>query len=661
MCGIYGLIRSGAAASGADLDRMTEALRHRGPDAVGRADLGGAIVGHTRLRIIDLSDAAAQPLWDTDRRACIVFNGEVYNFRELREECESAGMRFHSQSDTEVIVNEYLLHGASAFDRLNGIFAFALFDASSGDVWLVRDPMGVKPLYFAIGPYGVLFASELGCLISSGLLKPEVDLDALAAYLQMDFVPSPMSMIRGVRKLEGGEALRIGPDGTLDRLRYSHLDSMVDQVRRPVEEDHDEFARRIHEAVERQLVADVPVGCFLSGGIDSSIVAQVASRITGGRIGTYSVGFDDPSFDETKYFTEVSRELGLRQRVEVLDPAAMIDLVPEVPRILSEPVADASIFPTFLLARFARREVTVALSGDGADELFGGYPTYRAARWAARIPAWLHRPVRAGLTPLAHALLPVRHTNLSFDFRIKKFLEGLEPDPIRRNRNWLGTFSPAEIDQLVVAARSMTGGFADDRLQAPGRRVAKRDLLERLLRTDQRFYLQDQVLVKVDRASMACSLEVRVPFLDLEMVELAHRLPADRKLRGGTTKWILREYARRHLPRSISQRPKKGFGVPLGRWFSGELRDLVGDVLGADRVRAAGIFDAQMVQRILAEHWSRRRDHRKKIFNLLMFSLWHDWLQRTSGAVRGFSPEGSTVAPGTTATRVEQAPQGQLL
>ncbi|MFN2443961.1 MAG: asparagine synthase (glutamine-hydrolyzing) [Thermoanaerobaculia bacterium] len=634
MCGIYGLIRLGREGEAA-FESMGEALHHRGPDA-GRLERisGGVVLGHRRLRIIDLSEAASQPLWDVGRRACVTYNGEIYNFRELREECEREGMEFRSASDTEVIVNHYLLRGESSFDRLNGIFSFCLYDARSETTWLVRDPMGVKPLYFSRTPSGVLFGSELGCLLRSGLIDAEVDPESLTRYLMLDYVPSPGSILRGVEKLSGGEMLKIRR-GRVELLRYSALSEIEEEVRRPVRQDLELFTRTMTSAVERQLVADVPVGCFLSGGIDSSIVAHLAARLTGGSISTFSLAFAEPSFDESRYFTTVARALGLRQKVEVLSPDTMVGLLPGLPAILSEPIADGSIVPTLLLSRFARREVTVALSGDGADELFAGYPTYLAHKAAEAVPASLRRTIGWGGGWLAHRLLRASHEDLSVEFKVKKFFDGLDPDPIVRNFAWLGTFNAREAAVLTGHVPSPT---LWDLLKEPSRRLPERDRLEQLLRTDQRFYLQDQVLAKVDRASMAESLEVRVPFLDHEVVAFAHRLPVSRKLRGGTTKWLLRQYVRANLPAVIATRPKKGFGVPLARWFSAELKDLVSDTLEPGRLRASGIVDPAPVQRLLNEHWSGRRDHRKKLFNLLMLVLWREWL--TTARVCGAAATG---------------------
>ncbi len=637
MCGIFGVLHARRDVSRI-VSGMSEILAHRGPDDKGIEAVPGGLIGHRRLSIIDLSPAAAQPLWDVDRLACIVYNGEVYNFRELRLECLAAGLEFRSTSDTEVIVNQYLLHGRNVFDRLNGIFALCIYDARSGEFFLARDPMGVKPLYWAATQEGFVFASELKALLTTGMVSAEVDRAALQAYLQLDFVPAPMAIVSGVKKLREGHHIRIDPGGDWQENPYSSLNPCsAPATQEPAEptpvgpslaDDVAEFDRRIHRTVAAQLVADVPVGVFLSGGIDSSIVAQVAAEVSGAPIATFSIGFEDRSFDESKYFSAVATAINSEHHVEVLKPATLIDLLPEIPRVACEPLADGSIFPTFLLSRFVSRHVKVALSGDGADELFAGYPTYYAAALARRLGPRASRLLRS-LLPVAHALLPVSHRNLSLGFKIKKFLAGLDPNPILRNARWLGSFLPEELPGLLLEYHPDHQIDLQHMLHEPSL-AAPAAPLERLLRTDQRFYLQDGVLVKVDRASMANGLEVRVPFLDSDIVSFARALAPERKLAGRDFKHLLKQYARGRLPAAVLQRPKKGFGTPLGRWFRNELRDLVGDVLAPRRIRDAGFFRPEAVSRLLEDHWRGRRDNRKPIFNLLTFAMWHESLLRRS-------------------------------
>jgi asparagine synthase (glutamine-hydrolysing) len=633
VCGIHGVLQPRGDVR-AGIDAMHAALAHRGPDGDGIASAGDAILGHRRLSIIDLSAAGAQPLWDVERRTCIVFNGEIYNYRQLRDECRAAGLEFHSTSDTEVIVNLYLLHGESSFAMLNGIFAFCLADVRSGDSYLVRDRAGIKPLYYAQTPSGLAFASELGALIKSGLVDREVDHAALQAYTMLDFVPSPMSMLCGVRKLPGGSILRLRRDGNLGVSKF--IPSEVEGSSEQPAEISDRRGRStnastslginstgapiktlLREVVERQLVADVPVGVFLSGGIDSSLVAANAADAAG-TIDTFSIAFDDPSFDERRYFDGVAKTIGSRQHTEILNASAMAALLPRIAEIVTEPLADGSIFPTMLLSRFARSHVKVVLSGDGADELFAGYPTHVVAS-AGRIAALSPRVFRRIALGASHALLPASHENLSREFKIKKWIEGADRDPIRQNERWLASFQPEDLPSILERFDERAANDLDRLLHEPSHGLRG---LEAILRTDRRFYLEDGVLVKTDRASMSVALEVRVPFLDNAMIAFADSLPANLKLRRGTTKWILRQLARERFPKAIWARPKKGFGAPLARWFAGELRDFVRDTLS----RRRGFYRTDAVTRLLDEHESGRRDHRKKIFNVLMFSLWYDWM-----------------------------------
>lgn len=618
MCGIAGVLAARGEHAAGFARAMHERLVHRGPDSAGTVCAASAVLCHRRLSIIDLSPAAAQPMWDSASRACVIFNGEIYNFRELRAECIERGAELRSSSDTEVLLNLYLLDGERAFGRLNGMFAFALVDSRTGESWLVRDPVGIKPLYWGATAHGIAFASELRALLSSGIVPFEVGAEALQAYLQLDFVPSPMSMVEGIRKLPGGSLLHVGADGAATERPYSRLLDEADDAGPDRAADVVRFDRVIRAAVERQMVADVPVGVFLSGGIDSSIVARAAADVAG-KIDTFSIAFEDPSFDESRWFDMAARTIGSRQHTEVLDSRAMLDLLPQLAEIASEPLADGSLFPTILLARFTRRHVKVALSGDGADELFAGYPTHGMAGMGTlygRLPEGLRR----GIFATAHRLLPVSHRNLSLDFKVRKFLEGAHRDPVVQNQRWMGTFPAAELPGLLTR----WDAEAQRRLEASWHQAAGGARgLETVLRTDRRFYLQDGVLVKVDRASMAASLEVRVPMLDNEMVRFANGLPADRKLHLLRSKWILREWAARHFPSELVHRPKKGFGTPLAAWFRGPLRGIVRDTLAPDVVASDGFFRPAPVQRLLEEHERGTADHRKRIFNLLAFTLWY--------------------------------------
>ena len=610
MCGIHGVLLPRGDVADA-VHRMHSALEHRGPDDDAVLSLDSAVFGHRRLSIVDLSPAGAQPMWSVGRELCITYNGEIYNAPALRDECEAAGIPFNSTCDTEVILNQFLLHGSAAFDRLNGMFAFCLADLLSGEFWLVRDRAGIKPLFYGVAPTGLYFASELEALLASHAFPLEIDDIALRAYLGSDFVPAPRTIVRGIRKLAGGDVLHIARDGTIDERRIATDGVQGQDV--PATEPVHHFNRLIHDVIQRQMIADVPVGVFLSGGVDSSIVALVASELTGRALPMFSVAFEDRSFDERPFFELLGRQLSAEHHIELFTAKGALDLLPGLAALSREPLGDASILPTYAISRFAREHVKVVLSGDGADELFGGYPTHRVWRAGSRyglLPAGLRRAISGA----ASALIPVNYDNLSFDYRLKKFLAGVDRDPLEQNRRWLGTFSRNEIGDLIPGS-PQTESPADSlfALQTDARAT------EQILRADQRFYMQEQVLVKVDRASMAASLEVRVPFLDNEMITFAHQLPAAMKIRGGESKRILRAWLRSRVPPEIWRRPKKGFGVPLGHWFRGPLREMLVETLR----ELDGIVEATAVARLVDQHVRGKRDRRKELFNLLALALWH--------------------------------------
>lgn len=618
MCGIAGVI-SDASVDEGRVEQLTQMLSHRGPDGDGIVSTSRGVLGHRRLAILDLTHSGAQPMWDSQKRCCITFNGEIYNWRELRAEAARRGASFQSDTDTEVILNLYALDGVRAFSRLQGMFAFCLYDAESGTAYLVRDRAGIKPLYVAPTAEALYFASELGPLIESGVVPFEVDNRSLQSFLRLDYVPTPWSLLSGVRKLNAGEVLECTRRGERSLL----LEPLpVDRWSGDRTSALAEFERRIEFVVERQLVADVPVGVFLSGGLDSTIIARTAMKLRGS-VDTFSIGFAEASFDESEYARAVASQLGSRHHEHVVEAADLIDTVVSLPSIISEPVADGSILPTFALCAFARKHVTVALSGDGADELFGGYPLYRiplAGRVFGALPGAAVRVLDAAVTRL-----PVRYENLTTAYKAHRFLRGLSSNYVLRHHRWLGTFLPEQLPALMRQHETSYDTELDLLLTGA---VAGSNGVAALMRSDERFYLQDQVLVKTDRASMANSLEIRVPFLDEEMVAFAHALPTHLKVTLARSKVLLREFLMKEFPPQICKRAKKGFGAPLGKWFRGPLRELLHDTLGS-MVRNSGFFNTRYVERLLQEHEGGVADHRKELFNLLAFGLWYEfWKDR---------------------------------
>jgi len=622
VCGIVGnvLARADRTPDAAVLKRMNDRITHRGPDDEGVFVQGPAGLAMRRLKIIDLA-TGHQPMTGEDGRVWTVFNGEIYNYRELREAHAARGHVFTTRSDTEVIVHGYEERGVASVGDLDGMFAVAIWDAPARTLLLARDRLGIKPLYYAVLPDQIVFASELKALLEHPAIERTLDLTALSRYLAHEYVPAPHSILRAVRKLPAGHWLTY-TDGRVKLEPYWDV-----HFQRGAGIDEAEAVEALRAALDRSvkqhLVSDVPLGVFLSGGIDSSAVAAFAARHFPGRLKTFSIGFEDPSFDETAHARRVARVLDTDHQEEILDPRAALDLVTRLPELLDEPLGDASLLPTFLLSRFTRRSVTVALSGDGGDELFAGYPTYQAHRLARAlelVPHW----VRRGLLRPVVERLPVSLDNLSFDFRLKRFMAGMDFGPVERHAAWLGSFTPAEQLALftpdALARMEMAPSYAafhEMLAHAPSASG-----LERMLYLDLKGYLGEGVLAKVDRASMACSLEVRVPLLDRRVVELAASLPMRLKLRGFTTKYVLKRALSGVLPREVLERRKKGFGVPLARWFRAELAPLLQEACAPDVVRRAGLFRPEAVERLLGEHAAGRRDHRKKLYTLLAFQLW---------------------------------------
>jgi asparagine synthase (glutamine-hydrolysing) len=622
MCGIVGNVFAAPdrMPDPGVLKRMADRLRHRGPDDDGFVIAGPAGLGMRRLKIIDL-EGGHQPMAGETGRTWVVFNGEIYNYRELTAELRARGHRFTTQSDTEVIVHGFEEHGIAALDALEGMFALAVWDEPTRTLVLARDRAGIKPLYYALLPDQLVFASELKAILEHPGIGRTLDLTSLSHYLAHEYVPAPRAILEKVRKLPAGHWLSY-TDGRVKVEPY--WDARPAQHRAiSLDEAVAELRSTLDVVVRQHLVSDVPLGVFLSGGVDSSTVAALAVRHVGGKLQTFSIGFEDRSFDESVHAERVARALGTEHHADVLSPRACLQLMERLPDLLDEPLGDASLLPTYLLSSFTRKSVTVALSGDGGDEMFAGYPTYQAHR-LARAYARAPRFVRDRLVRPLVERLPVSPDNLSLDFKLKRFASGIDADELERHAMWMGSFTPAEQGRLftpgVLAAMPAAPSYDHIRdIAAPASRATP---LARMLYLDLKTYLGEGVLTKVDRASMACSLEVRVPLLDRRVVELATSLPDDLKLRRFTTKYVLKRIARSLLPREIVDRPKKGFGIPLARWFRHELGGLLDDALGSTAVRRHGLFRPEAVEDLVTEHRLGRADHRKKLYTLLAFQLW---------------------------------------
>lgn len=623
MCGIVGFVnRGGEVADRELLSRMTATLAHRGPDGEGIFCEGPAGLGHRRLSIIDVG-GGTQPMSNEDGSIWVTFNGEIYNDPQLRARLLDRGHLFRTDCDTESLVHLYEEYGPDFATHLNGMFALAIWDIPRQRLVLARDRMGQKPLFHAELPNGgFVFGSEPKALLVHPEVHRRLDPQGLTRYLFYEYIPAPHSIWEGMKKLPPAHVL-VREAGISSITRFWESPEPGGEVL-PFEEAASRFWDDFRGAVGRHRRSDVPLGVFLSGGVDSSSVAAALTELEPSRnIRTFSIGFEDRSFDESEHARAVARHLGTDHHERTFSPETVMELLPQVSDWLDEPFGDASILPTHLLSRFARGEVTVALGGDGADELLAGYPTFPAER-ASMLFRRLPKAART-LAGVAVGKLPVDHGNISLDFKLKQFIRGASEPSALAHQRWLGSFSGPELGRVLVNL----GGLdveAEHLARASGL-ARDTDPLTRSLRLYQDTYLPDDILAKVDRASMACGLEVRAPFLDAELVDSIQRLPSSYKYGRGLTKRLLKRACRDRLPPSILARPKKGFGIPVARWLRGPLAPLMNSLLAPERLKRQGLFHQDEVARRVGEHLAGVRDHRKPLWTLLMFQLWYDrWL-----------------------------------
>lgn len=626
MCGICGIVNI-SASQPIDRDvllRMTQVLEHRGPDDQGIYIDEQAGLGSRRLSIIDLT-SGRQPIANEDETMWIVFNGEIYNYRELRAYLQKGGHVFRTRTDTEVILHLYEEFGVDCAQHLNGIFAFAIWDARRKELVIARDRMGIKPLYYTEAAGQLIFGSEMKALLAHPDVARDIDLISLNEYLAFEYVPSPRTIIRDIHRLEPGHILRCDARGPRVQ-QYWNISLSRSEYRPPV--NWRDYASNLREtlknAVRQELVSDVPVGVLLSGGIDSSTIAALMVESYPGTVDSFSIGFEDVSFDESRYARIAAKHLGTRHHELVFTGGMVAEMVLTITDFLDEPFGDSSLIPTLLLSRFAREHVKVVLGGDGGDELFAGYPTlvaHRLIEYYERIIPW---HIRAYGASKALDSMPVSFNNISLDFRARRFLSGRGVSLQARHHRWLGSFVDEE--QSLLLQDWIKPVLRDTYAQAyeHARECDARLPLNQVLYDDMKMYLEGDILFKVDRASMAASLEVRVPFLNRDVVDFATELPLELKLHRLTGKYLLKKSVERMLPREIVNRPKKGFNMPVAHWLTGELRDLVLYLLSKVRVTQQGLFNYAYVERLIDEHFSRRRDNRKLLWTLLMFQLWYN-------------------------------------
>jgi asparagine synthase (glutamine-hydrolysing) len=621
MCGITGFLEGGPAEHRtAVLRRMTRSLRHRGPDDEGFHVDPLAALGSRRLSVLDL-ERGRQPMRGGRDTVHVIHNGEIYNFRALRAKLLALGHGFRTDSDTEVIAHAYEQYGDACVAHLEGMFAFAVWDAAQQTLLLARDRMGEKPVYYHAGPTAFVFGSELRALLEHPDVPRELDLASLSRYLAYEYVPTPFAILAGIAKLPPGCLLTVRPGDKPRVVRYWDLAAAPDHG--PSEEEWAERLRdQIEASVQRQMVSDVPLGMFLSGGMDSGAIAATAARLSPARLQTFSIGFEEPTYDERPFARAVASRWGTEHTETVFTARDALGLLDEVGGLLDEPLVDGSFLPTYVLSRMARRAVTVALSGDGGDELFCGYPTFladRAVRYVNRLPRW----VRDAATRAANRLPPSRRYG-SVEFLLKQFFRGLPHSLEVRTQLLLGGLPSAE--QAVVLSPGVRAACRDldvyEDLTVAVAEPPGLDPVDRLIYQHCLFYLGGQILTKVDRASMACGLEVRAPFLDLPLIDLARRIPASLKLHGWTTKYILKRALRHDLPSEVLARRKQGFGVPLDAWLRGALRPRMEEWLEPRRLAMQGLFEPGTVSQLMAEHLDGRRNHRKVLWALMMFQGW---------------------------------------
>jgi asparagine synthase (glutamine-hydrolysing) len=621
MCGIVGKVmapRCGPVDREL-LERMCIALEHRGPDSRGLFQEREAGLGIQRLRVVDLV-TGDQPIRNEDGSVAVVLNGEIYNFQELRDDLQRRGHRFATQGDTEVIVHLYEEHGTDCVRYLQGMFGLALWDGRRHRLLLARDRLGKKPLYYARGPEGLTFASELRALLEDRTVPRELDTRALDAFLAYGYVPAPLSIFAGVSKLPPAHTLVLeGGEITLDR--YWRLDySRKLDVKDP-RELHEPLREHLRAATRRRLIADVPLGAFLSGGIDSSAVVAAMAEASSGPVKTFSIGFDHDDFDELRYARQIAELFGTDHHEFVVRPDA-IEMLPKIVRHYGEPFADSSAIPSFYLSELTRQHVTVALNGDGGDESFAGYTRYVSNRLAARLER-LPAPLRRFAADRGKRLGGGELTSLTN--KAGRLMTGLALTPAARYENYMSAFDETQRAALYTDdfAATVDRAFTSSVIADPWRGASGGDVLDVMLEVDVMTYLPGDLITKIDIATMAYALEARSPLLDHQLMEFAASIPADMKVRGREKKWLFREALRGWIPDDILDRPKQGFSVPIAHWLRGDLRDLTREVLLDRDSLGRGYFRREAVQSMLDRHSAGADEETKRLWSLFVFELWH--------------------------------------
>ncbi len=623
MCGIAGLLYFDPQkrVEFDTLKRMCDAIIHRGPDDDGFHVDGHVGIGMRRLKVIDLA-TGHQPISNEDGRIWIVFNGEVYNFPELRTELEGKGHTFSTHTDTEAIIHAYEEFGDDCVHRLNGMFSFAIWDSRHSRVLIARDRLGVKPLYYYQDASLFAFGSEIKAILQCHEVPRSLNYDALDAFLTFEYIPAPLSIVNGIQKLPPGHLLII-QNGKTSVKQYWDMSYPVAGPVKTQSELEEELYALLEDSTKLRLISDVPLGAFLSGGVDSSTIVQIMANMMDQPVKTFSIGFDDASYNELEYARKVAKQFGTEHYELTIQPE-IVNLVDHFCKFLDEPLGDVSVFPTYLVSQLAKQHVTVVLSGDGGDELFAGYDWYVANQLDGvyqKLPSF----VRRILPIIVQAVRPSSQKKGLIN-KIKRFVEGASLDPSLQHYRWSMFLTDLTRHQLYSTdvEKSLDGRKAEDRVVRYLGAVKEADPLWQQEYADLKTFLVDDVLMKVDRMSMAHSLEARAPFLDYRVVEFASRVPSQYKMRGRETKWILKQCMEKKLPHDILYRKKEGFSIPMKNWLRQELRPLMEDTLSGDRIKKDGFFNNQYIEKLKAEHVSGRVNHAHQLWSLMVFHFWKD-------------------------------------
>ncbi|KPK41439.1 MAG: hypothetical protein AMJ78_05490 [Omnitrophica WOR_2 bacterium SM23_29] len=622
MCGICGIVNINKAKVPEESIRaMTTALAHRGPDDEGIYSVPGVCLGHRRLSIIDLSSAGHQPLPNEDRTIWVILNGEIYNYKDLRIDLEKKGHIFRSNSDTEVLVHLYEEKGQDCVKSLVGMFAFAIWDSRKEMLFLARDRIGKKPLLYFFSNGNFCFASEFSALLKSKLIEKEINLEALDYYLTFGYIPAPLTIYKNVFKLMPAHILTFR-NGEIKTERYWQLD-YGRKISLSEEEAEEEILSLLTDAVRVRLYSDVPLGVFLSGGIDSSMVVGLMSRIYNQRIKTFSIGFDESDYNELKYARNIARCFNTDHNEFIVKPKAL-DVLPTLVERYGEPYADPSCIPTYYVSKISKQYVTVVLNGDGGDELFAGYERYQAMLYSKVIDSFPEF-IKRGANSLFVKTIPESIDSRKFVRKMRRFFEATSLPMHKRYIKWIGIFdddfkSKIYSQDIIASTDNFTTGEFFRYCLSDSINLG---FIDRLMKLDTSTYLPDDLLVKADIASMANALEARSPFLDHRLMEFAVSLPSYFKLKGITRKYILKKIAAKFIPEKNINRTKQGFGVPIGQWFRAELKDYLCDNLLSSKFLKRGYFDSGAIKEMVNLHISRQKDYSFQLWALLMFELWH--------------------------------------